>query len=332
MKVFITGANGFVGSNLCRHFLARGWEVHGMVRTTSDLHFLEGLEVRLVFGDLADAGSFAVPDGVDYIIHAAAITSDTAGEETCRRNILMSAVNLAAQVEGMAQPPKRLVVISTALTLGFAAADISEAHPGRPADFLAYTRSKIEAERFFLSRWKEGRLPVVVLRPGDSFGPYDRVTSARVLRSRERGVPLIVGRGRNRFGYCYSGNLSQAVELALLKAGVEGNAYTVTNGEVPTWRAFFTALQDGLGRAQRVYIPEWTAFALAGVMAGFKRIRPRYEPTLTYYRVKRVVTETTYDISRTVADLGYRPDDDWERQVEEILVWYRRERRDGFIE
>ncbi len=332
MKVFITGANGFVGSNLCRHFLARGGEVHGLVRTTSDLHSLEGLEVRLVFGDLGGAGSFAVPEGVDYIIHAAAITSDTAGDETCRRNILLPAVNLAAQVEGMAQPPKRLVVISTALALGFGAADISEGHPGRPANFLPYTRYKIEAERHFLSRWKEGRLPVVVLRPGDIFGPYDRVTSARVLRSRERGVPLVVGRGRNRFGYCYSGNLSQAVELALLKEGVEGNAYTVTNGDVPTWRAFLTELQNGLGRAQRVFVPEWTAFALAGVMAGIKRIRPRYEPTLTYYRVKRVVTETTYDISRTVADLGYRPDDDWERQVEEILDWYLRERRDGFIE
>ncbi len=332
MKVFITGANGFVGSNLCRHFLARGWDVHGLVRTTSDLHFLEGLEVRLVFGDLGSAGSFAVPEGIDYIIHAAAITSDTAGDETCRRNILLSAVNLAAQIEGMTQPPKRLVVISTALALGFAAASISEAHPGRPANFLPYTRYKIEAERHFLSRWKEGRLPVVVLRPGDIFGPYDRVTSARVLRSRERGVPLIVGRGWNRFGYCYSGNLSQAVELALLKEGVEGNAYTVTNGDVPTWRAFFTGLQNGLGRAQRVYIPKWTAFALAGVMAGIKSIRPRYEPTLTYYRVKRVVTETTYDISRTVADLGYRPDDDWERQVEEILDWYLRERRDGFIQ
>jgi nucleoside-diphosphate-sugar epimerase len=332
VKVFITGANGFVGSNLCRHFLARGWEVHGLVRTTSDLHFLAGLDARLVFGDLGSPGSFAVPEGVDYVIHAAAITSDTAGDESCRRNILLSAVNLAARIEAMAQPPKRVVVISTALALGFAAANISERHRGRPADFLPYTRYKIEAERLFLSRWRVGRLPVVVLRPGDIFGPYDRVTSARALRSRERGVPLIVGRGWNRFGYCYSGNLSRAVELALLKEGIEGNAYTVTNGAVPTWRAFFTRLQNGLGRAQRVYIPEWTAFALAGVMAGIKRIRPRYEPTLTYYRVKRVVTETTYDISRTVAELGYRPDDDWEQQVEEILAWYLRERRDGFIQ
>ena len=73
----------------------------------------------------------------------------------------------------------------------------------------------------------------------------------------ERGVLLIVGRGRNRFGYCYSGDLSQAVELTLRREGIEGNAYTVTNRELPNWMAFLTALQNGLGRAQRAYVPEW---------------------------------------------------------------------------
>ena len=36
MKVFITGANGFIGSNICRRFLARGWDVAGLVRPAAD--------------------------------------------------------------------------------------------------------------------------------------------------------------------------------------------------------------------------------------------------------------------------------------------------------
>lgn len=106
----------------------------------------------------------------------------------------------------------------------------------------------------------------------------------------------------------------------------------MTNGELPTWRAFFTGLEKGLGRKQRVYIPELAAFAMAGAMAGIKMVRRPYEPTLTYYRIKRIVTETTYDISKTVTDLGYRPDNDMERQILEIVDWYLRERKDGFIE
>jgi nucleoside-diphosphate-sugar epimerase len=331
MRVFITGANGFIGSSLCRHFRARGWDVHGLVRKTSDLHHLSGVEVSLAFGDLQDPASFAIPEGLDYLVHAASITSDTADDDTCRRNIYLLAVNLAAKLGVMTRPPKRIVFISTALTLGFAALNISEERPGRPADFLPYTRYKIKTEKFFQSQWKERGLPVVILRPGDVFGPYDRTSCARILRECERGVPLITGRGNHRFGYCYSGNLCQAVELALQKEGIEGRAYSVTNGDLPTWREFFTGVQRALGRKQRVYVPVWLAFAAAGGMATVRKLRPRYEPKLTYYRIKRITTETTYDISRTVADLGYAPDDRTERQIGEIVAWYLQEKKDGFI-
>jgi len=331
MRVFITGANGFVGSNLCRYFRAKGWDVFGLVRPTSDLHFLDGLGVELVVGDLRDPGSFDLPEDLDFVVHAAAITSDMADEEACRRNILEPAVSLAAKIEALRPRPKRVVVISTALVLGFAAAAISEERPGRPADFIPYTRFKAESERHFLARWRDARLPVVVLRPGDIFGPNDRVTCGKLLKAIEQGVPAVVGRGRSRFGYCYVGNLNQAVDLALATEGIEGRAYTVTNGKLPTWGEFFGGLQRALGRKQRLYVPAWTAFAAAGLMAGIRKLRPSYEPSLTYYRIKRVVTETTYDISRTVAELGYAPDDDQDRQIREIVDWYRVEKRNGHI-
>src|SRR4030065_986694 len=79
-KVFITGANGFIGANLCGYFLARGYEVYGLVRRTSDLHFLEGLLVKIVYGDLRDPQSFELPEDFDYLIHAAAVVSDMASE------------------------------------------------------------------------------------------------------------------------------------------------------------------------------------------------------------------------------------------------------------
>ena len=79
-RVLITGANGFVGSNLCRWFLDRGWEVDGLVRHSSDLHFLEGLDVRLVRGDLREAEGLRLPPGTTHIIHAASLVSDTAAD------------------------------------------------------------------------------------------------------------------------------------------------------------------------------------------------------------------------------------------------------------
>ena len=330
-SLFVTGANGNVGANLCRHFLARGWEVHGLVRKSSDLHSLNGLGVRLITGDLTEPEEMPALPGVDFIIHSAAIVSDTADDATCRRNIYDLAVNLVGLVREMPQPPKRIVHISTALTLGFGGTAISEAKPGRPVRSMPYVRYKALTEEFLLEEWRSRGLPVVILRPADVYGPHDRVSCAKMLQAIERGIPVIVGRGRHRFGYCFTANLCQAAELALLKDGLEGRAFTVTNGYSPTWKEFFTGLQKGLGKRQRVYLPVWAVFAVSGVMEGLGSLLPGFEPSLNLYRFKRVTTDSTYDISETVRDLGYRPDDRTEDQIAEIVSWYLKEREDGFI-
>ena len=163
-------------------------------------------------------------------------------------------------------------------------------------------------------------------------GPNDRVTSANILKACEHGTPLIVGNGGWRFGYCYVGNLCQAVERALLTPGLEGRAYTVTNLRLPTWREFFEAMQKGVNKKQRIYVPVWFAYAVAGTMEAFRKIAPAYEPSVNKYRIKRITTETVYDISRTVAELDYAPDDDFERQFDEIVTWYLEERKNGFLD
>jgi nucleoside-diphosphate-sugar epimerase len=330
-RVLITGANGFIGSNLCRWFRDRGWEVDALVRESSDLHFLDGLDIRLVKGDLRFPEKIDLPIGMTYVIHAAATVSDVAGDEECARNIFDTTRNFVRWLQDSGAPLRRFVYISSALTLGYGRRDISENRTGRSAIFLPYVRHKIRTENELRDRHAGKGFPAVILRPGDVFGPNDRVTCANILRGCERGAPLIAGHGRWRLGYCYVGNLCQAVELALVKEGIEGKSFTVTNGTLPTWRDFFQALQKGLGRKQRVYVPVWLGHAASGVFGFLDAVLPRFERPLTYYRVKRVTTETTYDISRTVAELRYKPDDDFERQFAEIVDWYLKERRNGYL-
>lgn len=332
VKVFITGANGFIGSNLCRYFLEKGFTVYGFVRQASDLHYLEGLDVRLIYGDLRDRRQIDIPEDVDYIVHSASIVSDTADENTCYKNIYLLAVNLTEKAKKFQLSLKRMVYISTALILGYNGRNISEENPGESAALFPYTRYKIMTEKYFLEEWRKNRLPVVILRPADVYGPHDRTSCAHMLRGIERGVPIIVGSGKWHFPFCYIDNLCQAAYLALTKGKeVEGKAYTVTNSELPTWRVFFQGLQKELHKKQRVYIPVFFAFRVAAILKLLKKIIPGYEPPINYYRLKRITTQTTYDISRTITDLGYEPDNDLEKQVRAIVAWYLKDRENGFI-
>jgi len=327
-RVLITGANGFVGSNLCRWFLERGWAVDALVRESSDLHFLEGLDVRLIKGDLRFSERLDLPRGTAYVVHAAALVSDMATDEECSRNIFDMTKSFVRRIRAAGLPLRRFVYISTALTIGQGRLDISEERRGRTAIFVPYVRHKIRTENELLDEHAVRGFPAVILRPGDVFGPNDRVTCAKLLGGCEAGLPLVAGHGRWRFGYCYVGNLCQAVERALITPGIEGRAYAVTNGALPTWRDFFHAMQAGVGRRQRLYVPvflarlvSWASFAAASVLG--------FESKLNPYRARRVTSETTYDISRTIAELGYTPDDDLAKQFAEIVAWYKKEKSAG---
>lgn len=328
-RVLVTGANGFIGSNLCRWLGERGWQVDALVRESSDLRFLDGVDVRLVKGDLRSAVGIDIPPGTDYVVHTAALVSDTADDADCARNIVDATRGLVGKLRAAGTPLRRFVYVSTALVLGYGRSGISEERLGRSAFFLPYVRHKVRAESELRDLQAYGGFPLVILRPADVFGPNDRVSCARILAGCERGMPLVAGRGRWRFGYCHVDNFCRAVELALVTPDIEGRAYTVTNGALPTWREFFSAMQDGVGRKQRLYVPVAAARAMGIVSEAVRAVFPRFKGELNRYRVRRVTTETTYDISRTVAELGYRPDDDFRSQFAGILAWYRKEKARG---
>lgn len=330
-KMLITGANGFIGSNLCRWFLSKGYEVYGLVRPTCDLHFLEGVPVNLVYGELGDPRDFELPASLDFVVHAASAVSDQATEAECDCGVHGITVNLVQRLLDSGSRIRRLVYISTTLSLGYLGTDLSEEKPGRPTDFMPYARAKKKTEAYLLEKAGSDRLPVVILRPGDTYGPNDRTALDKILRGAEKGVPIIVGHGRYLFAYCYIDNLCQAVELAMGSNGAVGKAYTVTDGVPTTWGEFFAGLLRGIGIKQRLYVPVWTAKLLASSLEMWKLLSPGFRPQLTRYRIRRITTDTTYDISRTVEELGYSPEHDLEKHIKRIVDWYIEERRKGYI-
>jgi len=325
-RILITGANGFIGSNLCRHFIDASYEVFGLVRRTSDLHFLSGLPVSLVFADLSQPGRIDFPPGLDYCIHAASLVRDTATMEEARRDTYDTTRNLLSQMDEQGITLKRFVYISTALVLGHRSTNISEKKPGRAARGVQpYVQAKKMTEALLLENFRERGLPVLILRPTDVYGPNDRTTSLRVLEGIDDGWPTIAGSGKRILSFCWVGNLARACLLACRMRGRNGAAYTVANGQDITWRELMGFFQERLGRKQRFFVPVAAAYVIAIVLQALHAIIPGVAVRVSYYPVSKVGRDTSYDISRTRQELGYEPDQDLEGQLDSIVRWYRAE-------
>jgi len=73
-KVLITGANGFIGANIVRAAIEKGYAVKAFVRKTSDISTIKDLQIEFAYGDLRDVKSVSkAMDDCDYIIHGGAI-------------------------------------------------------------------------------------------------------------------------------------------------------------------------------------------------------------------------------------------------------------------
>ena len=330
-SVLITGANGFIGSNLCRYFFEKNYNVHGLVRKTSDLHFLNGQHINLIYGDLNEVEKIEWPKDLDIIIHCASVVSDSADDACCESNIYNSTINLVRHIKDKGIVLKKFIFMSSALVLGYRKLNISEENLGISANHLPYVRSKKKTEEKLLHMHNGNRLPVVILRPAVVFGPNDRVTCAHLLRGIEDGVPIIVGSGKWIFPFCYVDNLCQATYLVCNSKNSEGQTYTVTNGSDVTWKEILSFFQKKFSKKQWIYIPTFLPYVVAFVMKIIQKIVPSYESPLSGYRIKRVTSHTNYDISKTIKELNYVPENDREKQFSAIVEWYLAEKEAGYI-
>src|SRR4051812_21075296 len=145
-RCLITGASGFVGSNLARLLKREGWDVRCLVRTTSRLEQIDSLGAELVQGSLADADSLKrAVVGVNAVFHVAGRTAALRAHEYVRDNV-EGTRRLADACAAEANPPVFVMVSSLAAGgPGTMKTPRRESDPEQPVS--AYGRSKLAAER-----------------------------------------------------------------------------------------------------------------------------------------------------------------------------------------
>jgi len=321
VKVLVTGANGFLGSNLTRRLIDDGMEVTALVRPTSDRSFLDGVPARLVMGDLSNATALRTGmAGAEVVYHVAGLASDWAPwREFFHANVTgVANVMTAAREAGV----RRVLHVSSAAIHGFAGyRDRRESDP-TPVTPYPYVETKRRGEEIALAT--EG-VEVVVVRPGNVYGPRDRITMLPMIRAMESGLMGVIDGGRFLTCPAYVGNLVSGIQRAVAEPKAAGRVYLLTDGLDVTWRDWVDALADALGlRRPRLSVPKRLATRLAmGCEAVFRGLAIRAAPPLTLYRVANGGNDYHFSIDRARRELGHEPRIGLREACERTAAWFR---------
>jgi dihydroflavonol-4-reductase len=265
MKVFVTGGTGFVGANLVRSLLTRGYQVKALVRGTSDQSNLQGLDVELVTGDLNDPDLGPKLGGCQALFHVAAHYSLLQKERDRlfeinvlgTRNILQ-----AAREAGV----ERVVYTSSVAAIGVPTdgAIADETYQSAPDRLIgAYKQSKYWAEQEANQAIALGQ-DIVIVSPSSPIGPFDikpTPTGDLILRFLQGRMPAYVDTGLN---FVDVRDVAQGHILALEK-GIGGDRYILGNANL-SLKAVLDLLGEITGRKPPKYqLPLWLPLGLAWV-------------------------------------------------------------------
>lgn len=323
MKVFITGATGFVGSHVARVLLQQGAELRLLVRASSRTENLEGLRAERVIGDLCDADALRRGmSGCELVFHVAADYRLWARDpgEIYRANVEGTrAVLEAARAAGV----RRVVHTSSVGTIGFQT-------NGRPADedspvslgemIGAYKRSKFMSEQAAMEAAR-GDLDVVVVNPTTPVGEQDikpTPTGRVIVDFLKRKFPAYVDSGLNLVDVreCARGHVLAA------ERGRRGERY-ILGGEDLTLKQILDRLAAITGLpSPRVKLPYAFALAAGAVDTLFTGVLLKREPRVTLDSVRMGRKKMFASSAKAERELGWKivPVDDALRRAVE---WFR---------
>jgi len=256
MRIFVTGATGFVTGTVTMQLLARGDEVRALVRDASRGRTLARAGAMTIAGDLSDAGALRRGmEGVDAVVHGAAIYE--VGIRPLRRPAMYEAnVRGTERVleAALAAGVRRVAYISTCGIFGNTRGSIVDETYTRSGPFTSYyEETKVRAHEIAL-RFAERGLGVSIAQPGGVYGQGDTSGMGGLMRTFVSGRLPFVPFSDTGLNFVHVDDVARGIVL-VLDRGQTGRSY-VLGGENARVEDAFAALARVTGRSlPRLRVP-----------------------------------------------------------------------------
>lgn len=322
-KIFLTGPDGLLGSNIVRELLSRNYELRVMLYHRREPITLVGLPIEIVYGDITDKDALIeLSKGCDYFINVAAITDmwPSRGENYFRINV-KGAENAIEAV--LHNKMKRLVHVGSASSFGYGTMENpgNEESAFRSAKYkVDYIDSKREGQMKVMQAVKERGLDAVVVCPTFMIGPYDsKPSSGTMIIAIIKGqMPAFSSGGKN---WVYVKDVAVGVCNALTM-GRSGEAY-ILGGENLTYVDAVRRIAAAVGQTKipRFVVPDFI-LKCVGFFGSMKGAITKKTPGLTI-NLASIACDGHYFSPKKAIDELKIPQTPIEVGVKEAVEWFR---------
>jgi nucleoside-diphosphate-sugar epimerase len=225
--ILISGIDGFIGLRTAELALAQGMKVRGLQSSAVIADKLQKLGVEVMIGSITD---FSIAQkacqGVDIVLHTTELAEEVGSIKHFREINVKGTINMAkaAQNDGV----KTFIHLSSAAVYGFNYPNYVTEAETLCADNNPYCQTKIEAEEALLQLNTSGDFGIIIIRPGDIYGPESIPWIVRPLQMMRQKLFVYVNDGKGVMNHVYIDNLIDAIFLAITKKA-HGEIFNITD-------------------------------------------------------------------------------------------------------
>jgi dihydroflavonol-4-reductase len=260
MKIYITGASGFIGKHLVRRLAQTEHEMVCLVRKTSDVSELESCGASLVIGDVTDKASLREGmGGCDWLVNLANLYSYWEADKDLFRKINISGIRNVMEFV-LETGISKVLHVSTVLIYGKPAdCPFVEDSPVGPMRFSEYARTKYAGDLVAWQLFEQRGLPLVVIYPAAVLGPGDDKSTGKLIQLLiSGGVPARMFE-EYVCTYVHVQDVVEAIVRALEKEDNIGEKYLVGGEQLSGGEFIQLTCEIAAVPQPRMTLPDWLA-------------------------------------------------------------------------